>query len=435
MSTSTNGSTRDRSATATKTVGEGGKTVSNPREQRGIVIAASSSIRRKGDSWIVPSSNENNDPYTVEIAGDGQHCTCPDHTIRGMKCKHIFAVEYTLRRETKPDGTTIVTATKRVTYRQDWPNYNLAQTHEGERFPELLHGLCEGIVQPVQSKGRPRLPLADMVFSATMKVYGTLSCRRSMSDLRDCREKGWLGRVPCYNSIFGYLEDRALTPILKSMIEESASPLKVVETTFTVDSSGFSSSRFDRWYDEKYGKIRSEHQWIKAHLMSGVQTNIVTAAEVTVPNSNDAPHLAPLLDITTKRFPVRELSADKGYISRKNLQAVADAGAMPYIPFKVNTTGEGPELWRRMYAFFMFKREEFLVHYGKRSNAESVFSMIKAKFGDGLRSRTPTALMNEALCKVLCHNICCLISAIYELGLEPTFWADSALAQKQREIG
>ena len=49
--------------------------------------------------------------------------------------------------------------------------------------------------------------------------------------------------------------------------------------------------------------------------------------------------------------------------------------------------------------------------------------MIKAKFGDGLRSKTQTAQVNEALCKVLCHNICCLIQSIFELGIEPTFWS------------
>jgi hypothetical protein len=48
--------------------------------------------------------------------------------------------------------------------------------------------------------------------------------------------------------------------------------------------------------------------------------------------------------------------------------------------------------------------------------------MIKAKFGDSIRSKTETAQVNEALCKVLCHNICCLISAAYELGIEATFW-------------
>ena len=34
--------------------------------------------------------------------------------------------------------------------------------------------------------------------------------------------------------------------------------------------------------------------------------------------------------------------------------------------------------------------------------------------------------MNEILCKVLAHNLCCLVQSIYELGIEPTFWTESA---------
>ena len=33
-------------------------------------------------------------------------------------------------------------------------------------------------------------------------------------------------------------------------------------------------------------------------------------------------------------------------------------------------------------------------------------------------------MVNEALCKILCHNICCLIQSIYELGIEATFWGE-----------
>ena len=63
-------------------------------------------------------------------------------------------------------------------------------------------------------------------------------------------------------------------------------------------------------------------------------------------------------------------------------------------------------------------------NYHKRSNVETTFSMIKAKFGERVRSRGRMAQINEVLCKVLCHNICCLIQSIYELGVESIFWAD-----------
>ena len=75
-----------------------------------------------------------------------------------------------------------------------------------------------------------------------------------------------------------------------------------------------------------------------------------------------------------------------------------------------------------MFHLYNFNRDDYLAHYHKRSNVESTFSMMKAKFGDSLRSKTDTAMVNEALCKVLCHNICCLIQSMYELGIEAKFW-------------
>ena len=62
-----------------------------------------------------------------------------------------------------------------------------------------------------------------------------------------------------------------------------------------------------------------------------------------------------------------------------------------------------------MYPLLPIHRDEFLAHYHKRSNVESTFSMIKAKFRDHVRSKTDVAMVNEVLCKIICHNICCLI--------------------------
>jgi transposase len=118
---------------------------------------------------------------------------------------------------------------------------------------------------------------------------------------------------------------------------------------------------------------------------------------------------------------MREVSADKGYSSFANHEAIAKVGAVPFIAFKSLTTGSVGGLFQKMFHFFQFKRDEFLAHYHKRSNVESTVMMIKSKFGDAVRSKTEVAAKNEVLCKVLAHNICCLISAIYELGIEPTF--------------
>jgi len=103
-------------------------------------------------------------------------------------------------------------------------------------------------------------------------------------------------------------------------------------------------------------------------------------------------------------------------------------GGTAFIPFRANAAiqknashNDMNDIWNRMWHFYNFNRETFLQHYHKRSNVETTFSMIKTKFGTAVKAKTPTAQVNEVLCKILCHNICVLIQSIYELGLEPTF--------------
>jgi transposase len=318
----------------------------------------------------------------------------------------------------------------RKTYPQEWSAYNQAQANEKARLQELLFELCKGIEEPTQTFGRPRLPFAEMLFCTALKVYSTFSSRRFISDLHTARERGYISKVPHFNSVSNYLEMESMTLYLKQLIVESSLPLKSVEADFAVDSSGFATGQFSRWFDAKYGEEKQQHDWIKAHLMCDVKTNIVTSVEISHRHANDTTFLKPLLHTTTGNgFQVKELSADKGYDSFNNRCLVLIKGGMPYIPFregeknKPNPSNKG-ELWKRFYHFYKFNEPLFKQHYHKRSNVETVFSMIKAKFGERLRSKSLVAQTNEVLCKVLCHNVCCLIQSIYELGVEPNFWAE-----------
>ena len=57
----------------------------------------------------------------------------------------------------------------------------------------------------------------------------------------------------------------------------SSLPLKGIENNFAVDSSGFSMCRFVRWFNKKYGREIDNREWVKVHLMCGVETKIVTS--------------------------------------------------------------------------------------------------------------------------------------------------------------
>jgi hypothetical protein len=107
------------------------------------------------------------------------------------------------------------------------------------------------------------------------------------------------------------------------------------------------------------------------------------------------------------------------------LALVHGLGGTAFVPDKVNSQpGEAGSLWEKMYFYYQFRRDEFLKHYHQRSNMESTFSMVKAKFRDHMRSKTDVAMTNEVLCKFLCHNICVVHHSHIELGIAPLFWRD-----------
>src|SRR6266446_9330621 len=328
------------------------------REQKALQIAATTKLTRKGDTWTVPSQ-AGSKTYKVDANPESPHCTCPDFESRQQRCKHIYAVEYTIKREYSTDGKTEsfteteILTVKKTTYKQDWHSYNLAQTREKSHFLSFLYELCGSIEEPIQTCGRPRLPLADIIFAAAFKTYSTVSGRRFVSDLRDAKAKGYLSKMPSYNSIFDYLKMESLTPYLKELIAQSSLPLKSIETDFAVDSSGFSTTSYVRWFDVKYGKDENWHDWVKVHLICGVKTHIVTSVEISRAYQHDSPFFKPLVEQTAQSgFNMQEVSADKAYISEDNLRATAAHGATPYIPFKSNISAvsgkKKDELWKKL---------------------------------------------------------------------------------------
>jgi Transposase DDE domain len=242
----------------------------------------------------------------------------------------------------------------------NWTSYNAAQSEEKHRFVELLADLCSTVPQPPQTgKGRTRLPLSDLLFASAYKVYVSFSARRFTSDLREAYTAGLIDSRPHFNTVNRYIADPQLTGILKELITASSLPLKAVESDFAVDSSGFSTCRYVRWCNKKYGREVDNREWVKAHLMCGVNTKIVTAVDISGWAANDTTYFVPLVERTAAHFGIEEVSADKAYLSHKNLNAVEAVGAMPYIPFKSNTlepTEAG--MWARMYHLFMYRREE-----------------------------------------------------------------------------
>ena len=190
----------------------------NARERKGLEIAARMRIAFKGDAWQVPSQTSK--AFYRVVFGPACSCTCEDYELRQDWCKHIYAVKFFLEREHGGEPAVIEeeepVRPRKPTYKQDWPAYNAAQTNEKHKFQVLLYDLCRRLTTPGPGRkgGRPKLPLSDMVFAVAFKVYCTFSARRFESDLTDAAEKGYLSKVPHFNSILNYLSEKNMTETL-----------------------------------------------------------------------------------------------------------------------------------------------------------------------------------------------------------------------------
>jgi transposase len=397
------------------------------REFRGMELAAKARIEQRRTYWYVPSATHDGG---YKVNNEGTECTCPDYEERQLFCKHCFAVQF-VRERNRTIGTPAIKADPadapgpRPTYRQNWPQYNKSQTTEKEVFLKLLADLCGHIEwMPRGGRGRPTLPYDDAILAAVFKVYSTFSGRRFQTDLRDAQDAGHIAVAPSFASVFRVLEDPNTTKTLKELVIRSSLPLRVIETKFAADSTGFSTSKFARWFDTKWGVEKKKAEWVKCHAMVGVKTNIVCACEIS--DAHDSTQFPQLLATTGANFRMDEVSADKGYLSFENMQLTEEAGAVPFISFKVNSRAEnGPSIWQRMHAMFTLRREDWLRKYHLRSNVESVFSAIKRKFGDAVRSRTDVACKNEVLAKIVAHNVVTCIHESNELGIELPFTRNS----------
>ena len=189
----------------------------NARKLKGEQIAKTVQIQKQGvDKWLVPSQSGRG-TYTVNRVGEDFECSCPDFQNRcslGQVCKHIYAVEIKVLKWFDSQGNSGTEIAIKKTYTQEWSSYNKSQITEKERFMELLKGLTESVPENHrEGRGRPQMPIRELLFASALKVYSQFSLRRFMTDLNTAKGKGYIVNAPCYSLIGKFMEREDTTPI------------------------------------------------------------------------------------------------------------------------------------------------------------------------------------------------------------------------------
>ncbi len=379
--------------------------------------------------WSVPSQTGFG-RYLVSVKDGEFRCGCKDFAGRnGEPCKHIFAVR-TLR--LCKTGQTLPVPERKVRkqYAQH-PTYTKGQTEEMRLLDYLLRELVSEAHDFPRTPGLPGpapTSIQDDLYCAILKVYSGLSARRACGVYANVADRGLLSQVPSFAVASNLLTRPEVTSILYRLLSLSAIPLAGLEEGRAVapDSTGVQTTSFGGWREEKHGEKR-EKGWLKVHAMVGTKTHVIIRAVIGEANSGDSPQFVPLLrGVIEDGFRPTSVVADKGYLAKDNYRLASDLGIEAYIPFKSNSLNRSghrgsPSAWRKAFYLFQANRPEFDRNYHKRSNVESVFSALKRKFGENVRSRKPVAQVNEILCKLIAYNLTVVVHEMFENGIAPNF--------------
>jgi transposase len=120
---------------------------------------------------------------------------------------------------------------------------------------------------------------------------------------------------------------------------------------------------------------------------------------------NDSPRFRTLLSRVQGR--IGDVCGDTAYSCRENARRVASRGGTPYLMPKENATSRarGCQPWKDMMTYRERHPIRFENRYHRRSNAESINSSLKGKYGESLYSRRWHTQKREAGLKVVAYNM------------------------------
>ena len=222
-----------------------------------------------------------------------------------------------------------------------------------------------------------------------MTTRGIVSFVKNNSDV-----KLYLGlhRVPEHSTIVRFVNK------IKKLIHtvtgiREASIVAVDATGFELESKSYYYRNIDKRLFKNYHR-KTKH-YMKLSIAIDTNTQLILAHKMRYGPRNDNIDFKELL----RELKVDCVVADKGYSSKYNRRFVLNKlKAYPVIPYKKN---EGVYKlyhgWRKLYF------DEKIYH--QRSKVETVFSVIKRKYGSCLRCRSYATQKVELTCKLIAYNI------------------------------
>jgi len=193
-----------------------------------------------------------------------------------------------------------------------------------------------------------------------------------------------------------------------------------------VDASGFELEKKSYYYRTVWNSNRRQKtkRYMKLSLSVDTDKHLILRYKIRKKFRNDT------LDFinTIRDLKVKKVFADKGYDSKKNRRFVINKlKAIPIIPVRRHTN---------FYGYLKQGKKIDGSDYHQRSKVETVFSMIKRRYGSVLLSKSNSTQKVELITKLIAHNIdrAILFSMCYLLGFHQSLIVEWIKNESRKDI-
>jgi len=320
------------------------------------------------------------------------------------------------------------TRVRRIT--RNYTAINQAHQWEPRHFQKILNKGIELMNIPTGYKGtgRPSIPVSEKIKICCTKSYHLKGGRNSVYYVENARNNGYIF-IPkisenYFNRINDYMDDSGLTQYLQQLVHITAEPFSKIDDCFALDGTGIKTSSGKRRYLDIRTDRKKKREYVGLHIIAGVKSHVIAHAIVSKGHVHDNNFFKPLISEARKIFNIKEVYADSAYLSKENSKFCQSLEIKDYTKPKENTVVKGlrnspfAKSVQRYYEDLELKEYR---RYPLRANVECTFDMLKSLFSDTLRHKKWDARVNELLCRVICHNIRCLVLAYYHGHIEFPF--------------
>ena len=180
-----------------------------------------------------------------------------------------------------------------------------------------------------------------------------------------------------------------------------------------IDGTGYSTSRFSWYYSMRTGRQESRKSIVQSIATVNTTNLSIASHHSCIKWGHENTFFKPLVYAASKKLDIRYVLGDKAYDSELNHEWVSNTiGARSIIPVKIgwkNGTVNG--YYRKLLA----KRINCRI-YHRRSLVETVFSMVKRRFGSTLQSRLPVQQNKEV-------GLMCVVFNVYRrVSMGFSYW-------------